>query len=71
MKATDPAIETTRRVREDICRSLDHDPAKVIEHYMKMQERFGARLRHGPTGDRTSGCGKQPNASSKKRRAGQ
>jgi hypothetical protein len=45
---TDPAIETTRRAREDICSSCDHDPAKVIAYYLEMQRRFGDRLQHGP-----------------------
>lgn len=47
MKA-DPAIATVRRAREDICTAFDHDPAKIIQHYIEMQRRFAERLRRGP-----------------------
>ena len=44
----DPAIETTRAARRAISAAVGDDPARMIDYYLKTQERFGRRLRHGP-----------------------
>jgi hypothetical protein len=51
---SDPAIGRTRDVRRQISASLGNDPAKLVQYYIEMQKRFGARLRHGPV-DRGEG----------------
>ena len=47
---SDPAIERIRDARREISASLGDDPAKLVEYYIEMQKRFGARLRRGPAG---------------------
>jgi hypothetical protein len=46
---TDPGIERTRDARRRISASVADDPAKMVEYYIEMQKRFGARLRRGPS----------------------
>jgi hypothetical protein len=46
---TDAGIKPTRDARRRISTSVDDDPAKMMEHYVEMQKRFGARLRRGPS----------------------
>ena len=43
----DPAIQRTRDARRRISASVNDDPAKVVEYYIKMQERFAERLQRG------------------------
>ena len=40
----DPAIARVREVRHRISRQFDNDPKKLVEHYMKLQERHKDRL---------------------------
>jgi len=49
---TDPAIKRTRDARRRISARVADDPAKIVEYYIEMQKRFGARLRRGPTDGR-------------------
>lgn len=37
MTKTDPALEAIRKVRREISREFDNDPARLIEHYMERQ----------------------------------
>lgn len=46
--STDPAIEAVRAARREISREHDHDPARVLRHYVELQKKFSARLIHGP-----------------------
>ena len=46
--STDPAIEAVRAARRKISREHDHDPARLVEHYVELQGKFSARLIHGP-----------------------
>jgi len=46
---TDPAIERTRDARRRISAGVADDPAKLVEYYIEMQKRFGARIRRGPS----------------------
>jgi len=48
----DAGIKPTRDVRRRISTSVADDPARMVEHYIEMQKRFGARLRRGPTDGR-------------------
>ena len=54
---TDPAIERTRAARRGISARVADDPAKLVEYYIEMQKRFGARLRRGPTDGQESNEG--------------
>ena len=45
---TDPGIRRTRDARRDISASVADDPVKLVEYYIAMQKRFGARLQPGP-----------------------
>jgi hypothetical protein len=45
---TDPAITRTRDARRDISASVADDPVKLVEYYIVMQKRFGARVQRGP-----------------------
>jgi hypothetical protein len=49
---TDPAIERTRDARRLISTSVADDPARMVNYYIEMQKRFGARLRPGPADGR-------------------
>jgi hypothetical protein len=42
-EAEDP-IERIRRVRHEISAKCDHDPRKLVEHYMELQKRHAERL---------------------------
>jgi hypothetical protein len=54
MSAPDPAIDEVREVRRQISEQLGHDPARLVEHYMKLQEQHRDRLlpssKHPSTG---------------------
>ena len=52
MTKTDPALEAIRKVRREISREFDNDPARLIEHYMELQRRVQrARLVQGTDDD--------------------
>lgn len=40
----DPVIDEIRDVRHRISERVDHDPAKLVEYYMKLQEQYGGQL---------------------------
>lgn len=40
----DPAIARIRDVRHRISKQFDHDPKKLVEYYMQLQERHKDRL---------------------------
>lgn len=42
--AVDDAVEEVRKVRRQISARFDHDPVKLVEHYMERQKRHGDRL---------------------------
>jgi hypothetical protein len=41
---SDPGIMRIRRVRHRISEECDHDPRKVVDHYIKLQKRYTGRL---------------------------
>ncbi len=40
----DPIIDEVRRVRRQISEKFDHDPKKLVEHYIKLQDRHKDRM---------------------------
>ena len=40
----DPVIDEIREVRHQISARVDHDPARLVAYYMKLQERYRDRL---------------------------
>jgi hypothetical protein len=43
-ESSDPTLERIRRVRHEISAEFNHDPHKLVEYYMRLQERHGGRL---------------------------
>ena len=43
-EASDPTLERIRQVRHEISAEFDHDPHKLVEYYMRLQERHADRL---------------------------
>lgn len=48
MKIQDPTIDRIRQVRHEISEECDHDPQKLVAHYLKYQEQFADRLLREP-----------------------
>jgi hypothetical protein len=40
----DPVIDEIREVRHRISAEFDHDPVRLVEHYIKLQEQYRDRL---------------------------
>lgn len=40
----DPVIDEIREVRHEISARFDHDPAKLVAYYIKLQEQYRDRL---------------------------
>jgi hypothetical protein len=47
---SDPVIDEIRAVRSRISAQFDHDPKKLVEHYMELQKRHADRLIGRPEG---------------------
>lgn len=43
-KPSDPVIDEIREVRHRISETFNHDPAKLVAYYMKLQEQYRDRL---------------------------
>ncbi len=41
---SDPVIDEIREVRRRISARVDHDPARLVAYYMKLQEQYRDRL---------------------------
>jgi hypothetical protein len=41
---TDPTIDRIRRIRHEISEECNHDTRKLIEYYMKYQQKYAERL---------------------------
>ena len=51
MTKIDPALEAVRKVRREISREFNNDPARLIEHYIERQRRIRrSNLVQGPDG---------------------
>ena len=46
----DPVIDEVRAVRRRISAQFGHDPRKLVEHYMELQQRHNDRLIERPKG---------------------
>lgn len=44
MVKPDPAIDEVREARRKISEKFGHDPARLIDHYIKLQEAYRDRL---------------------------
>lgn len=44
MNIPDPPIDEVREVRHRISERFGHDPVRLVEHYMKLQEQYADRL---------------------------
>jgi len=40
----DPVIDQIREIRHRISARVDHDPARLVEYYMQLQEQYAGRL---------------------------
>jgi hypothetical protein len=40
----DPIVDPIREIRMRISAQFDHDPARLVEHYMEYQKQFKDRL---------------------------
>ena len=43
-KRSDQPIEEIRELRQRISERFDHDPERLVAHYMKLQEQYRDRL---------------------------
>ena len=43
-KRNDQPIEEIRKLRRQISARFDHDPARLVEYYVKLQEQYRGRL---------------------------
>ncbi|HEX6040725.1 hypothetical protein [Longimicrobium sp.] len=43
-ESPDPTLDHIRQVRHQISAEFNHDPHKLVEHYMRLQERHADRL---------------------------
>ena len=41
---SDPVIDEIREVRHQISARVDHDPARLVAYYLKLQEQYRDRL---------------------------
>jgi hypothetical protein len=44
----DPGIAPVREVREAVSRSVGNDPARLVDYYIALQQRFAGQLVHAP-----------------------
>lgn len=49
----DRGLEATRSIREKIAREHGNDPRRLVEYYLKYQQRFAERLRRAPNHDQS------------------
>lgn len=40
----DPVVDEVRQIRHEISERFGHEPARLVEYYMKLQERYRDRL---------------------------
>ncbi|HEX8359110.1 MAG TPA: hypothetical protein VF613_03265 [Longimicrobium sp.] len=49
MNTPDPLVDEVREVRREISARFGHDPERLVEHYMKLQEAYRGRLLPPPS----------------------
>jgi hypothetical protein len=42
--AKDPVVDEVREVRRQISARFEHDPARLVAHYMELQQQYKERL---------------------------
>lgn len=47
-KTPDPVLDEIREVRRQISAQFDHDPKKLVDHYIELQRLHGDRLLDSP-----------------------
>jgi hypothetical protein len=50
---TDPTIERIRKIRHEISDECNHDTRKMVEYYMKYQQKYANRLLKGRVSPKT------------------
>lgn len=40
----DPVIDEVREIRRRISARFDHDPDRLVAHYLRLQQQFGERM---------------------------
>jgi hypothetical protein len=48
----DPVIDEVREVRHRISEEVGHDPARLVEYYIRLQEQYRERLLPNPLNSR-------------------
>jgi hypothetical protein len=48
----DPVIDEVREVRHRISEEVGHDPARLVEYYIRLQEQYRERLLSNPPNSR-------------------
>jgi hypothetical protein len=56
----DPAITRIHEVRHRISAQFDHDPKKLVEHYMRLQAQYRDQLRGLTKGENTEKIPTEP-----------
>ena len=49
----DPVIDEVRAVRHRISEQVEHDPARLVEYYLRLQEQYRDRLLEAPPNARS------------------
>jgi hypothetical protein len=52
---SDPVVDEIRAVRHEISERLGHDPVRLVEYYMKLQEQYADRFISFPQHPRARG----------------
>ncbi len=43
MKNNDPTIDEIRKIRHQVSKRFNHDPKRIIEYYIKLQQKYQNR----------------------------
>lgn len=55
MTKSDPALEAVRKVRREISRQFDNDPARLVAHYMELQRKLDqSKIVPGPEEEKSA-----------------
>jgi hypothetical protein len=60
MPKDDPNIARIRATRHRISQQFDHDPQKLVAHYIALQEEYRRRLRISSTAEMTASKATEP-----------
>jgi hypothetical protein len=55
MTKSDPGLEAVRKVRREISRQFDNDPARLVAHYIELQRKLDqSRIVPGPEDEKSA-----------------